>query len=56
LKKKEVKIRTTILLDKQLKSGTVIVLDGITYKVKSSLQEGFLTDTKGCFTVLEAIE
>ncbi len=49
-------IRTTILLDEQVKSGTIIKIDGVTYKVKSSLQEGFLTDTKGCFTVLEAIE
>lgn len=54
-KKKEVKIRTTIVLDKRLKSGTLIILDGITYKVKSSIEEGFLHDSKGFYTTLEML-
>ena len=53
---KNEEIRTTILLDEQLKSGTLIKIDGITYKVKSSLQEGFLFEEEGCFTTLEVIQ
>jgi hypothetical protein len=49
-------IRTTILLDEQVKSGTIIKIDGVTYKVKSSLQEGFLFEGEGCFTTLEVVE
>ena len=56
MKKKEKKIRQVIMLDKQIKSGTIIKIDGVVYRVKSSIEEGFLSKEKGFYTTLEVIQ
>ena len=53
--KNQTTIKTTILLDKRLKSGTIIKINGIVYKVRSSIEEGFLHSDKGFYTTLEVL-